>query len=63
MTTYDLDSPTMTGRTLIMQEDRDEPLPIHRITIDIDSPKQSPILTFTMALQASRFSKLFTTYH
>ena len=62
MTTYDLDSPTMTRRTLITQDDRDEPLPIHCIAIDIDPPKQSPSLTFTMALQPSTFSKLFNTY-
>ena len=58
MTTYDLDSPTMTGRPLITQDDRDEPEPIHRIAIDIDSPEQSPSPTFTMALQAKKYSKL-----
>jgi hypothetical protein len=64
VTTYDLDSPTMMGRSLIMRNDQDEPQPIHRIAIDIDLPKQSPNLTFTMALSpAVQFSKPCRTYH
>jgi hypothetical protein len=63
MITYDLDSPTLTGRSLIMRDDQDEPQPIHRIAIDIDSPKQSPNLTFTMALSSvALYSKPCRTY-
>ena len=64
MTTYDLDSPTMTGRSLITRdEQQDESQPIHLLAIDIDPPKQSPNLTFTMALSpAGQFSKSCRTY-
>ena len=49
MTVYDLDAATISGRPLIAPDDQ---LPIHYIAIDIDSPKQSPNLTFTMALSS-----------
>jgi hypothetical protein len=51
MTAYDLDAATIPGRPLIAPDDR---LPIHYIAIDMDSPKQSPNLTFTMALSSLR---------
>ena len=55
MKTYDPDSPTMTRRPLITQDDQDEPDPIHHIAIDTDSLERP---TFTMALQAKKYSKL-----
>ena len=58
MKVYDLDSPTMTGRPLIIRDDQDEPQPIDLISIDLDSSKQSPNLTFTMALSSAvQYSK------
>jgi len=50
--TYDLDASILTGKPLIPRDEQDEPQPIHYITIDIDSQKQSPTLTFTMAFLA-----------
>ena len=47
MTAYDLDATTIQGRPLIAPNHQ---VAIHYIAIDIDSPKQSPNLTFTMAL-------------
>jgi hypothetical protein len=53
MTVYDLDASTLTARPLIPRDDRNELQPIHHIVIEIDPPKQSPNLTFTMALSTA----------
>jgi len=50
VTAYDLDASSITGRPLTPPDDQDKRQPICRIVIDIDSPDQSPNLTFTMAL-------------
>ncbi|KAF8804487.1 hypothetical protein BYT27DRAFT_6689902 [Phlegmacium glaucopus] len=57
VTTYDLDASIALGMPLIPRDDQ-ERQPVIHIAVDIDSPKQSPNLTFTMALSPSfHFSK------
>jgi len=61
--TYDLDASILTGKPLIPRGEQDEPQPVHYIAIDIDSQKQSPTLTFNMALLAYlQYSKSWITY-
>jgi len=50
VTVYDLDASTITARLLIPRDDQNEPQAIHHIVIEVDPPKQSPSLTFTMVL-------------
>jgi hypothetical protein len=50
MTTYDLDTSILLGRPLILSDGEDELQPVRHIAIDIDPPKQSPNLTFTIVL-------------
>ena len=57
MTTYDLDAATLTGRQLIPRDDQCEP---KLLSIDIDSPNQSPDLTFTMAVSPTRHIRKYT---
>ena len=58
MMTYDLDPATLTGRQSIPRDG--EP---NLVSIDIDSPKQSPNLTFTMAVSPKQhFRELHNTY-
>jgi len=52
MTTYDLDKSTLTGRQLIPRDEQGER---NLVSIDIDSPKQSPNLTFTMCRRLRTF--------
>lgn len=58
MTAYDLDTSIITARPLIPRDDQSETQPIHHIVIEVDPPKKSPNLTFTMALStAVHYSK------
>ena len=58
MTTYD--PATLTGRQSIPRDDHCEP---NLVSIDIDSPKQSPNLTFTMVVSPTlHFRELYNTY-
>jgi hypothetical protein len=58
MSVYDLDASTITERPLIPRDDQNEPQAIHHIVIEVDPPKQSPNLTFTMVLStAVHYSK------
>ena len=57
MTTYDLDASTLTGRQLIPRNDQCEP---HFVSIDIDSLKQSPNLTFTMTVSPKQHFREYT---
>ncbi|KAF8959736.1 hypothetical protein BDZ97DRAFT_2042290 [Flammula alnicola] len=59
VTTYDLDASTVTGRPLITRDDQDERKPVQDMAINIDSPKQSHNLTFTMTLSPAVYPTSF----
>lgn len=62
ITVYDLGASAITERPLIPRDDQNEPQAIHHIVIEVDPPKQSPNLTFTMALStAMHYGKPYST--